>query len=70
MFNECTGVYSFTWEGELEMTVKRVYQSDNDGELPMKDSLEDTVGSLETPTSLLYPRICGVWMNEETTELY
>lgn len=36
MFNECTGVHSFTWEGELEMTVKRVYQSDDDGELLMK----------------------------------
>ena len=45
------------WEGDLEMTVKRIYQSDvkvsKEEELWMEESLENTVRILETPASLL-----------------
>lgn len=52
------------------MTVKRANQSDDEEDLLMKRSLEDIVESLETPTSLLYPRIYRVSMNEEIIVLY
>lgn len=48
------------WEENLEMAIKRIYKSDDKEELWIKGSLEDTVGSLETPISILYPMIFGV----------
>lgn len=56
--------------GDMEMTVKIANQSDDEEDLLMKRNLEDAVESLEPPTSLLYPRIYGVWMNEEIIVLY
>lgn len=55
LFSEQKGVS--TWEGDLEMTVKRIYQSDvkvsKEEELWMEESLENTVRILETPASRL-----------------
>lgn len=41
------------------MTIKRIYKSDDEEELWIKETLEDTVGSLEIPINVLYPMIYG-----------
>lgn len=68
MFSEQKGVSA--WEGDLEMTVKRIYQSDDegfkrggvmDGRKSRKYS-EDSENSCQSSL----PQAYGVWINEET----